>query len=204
MRPEFVLLAEQQDERRVIGSAGFRDLGDMTFYVRYTGSLDAAISTVARAVRDVDDKIGIIYVRTMNTQLDTNGPQRVLTRLLVLFAAVCLMIASIGQYAVVTFSMRRRVREFGVRIAVGASAGNILRLVLREGLLLTLAGLVAGSLLSYGVAVVLQGALFGVTPSDPLTYITVFLVLAAASLLACYLPARRASRVDPLAALRYE
>jgi predicted permease len=203
-RPKFVLLAEQQDERRVIGSMGFRDLGEMTFYVRYTGSFDAAVATFGRTMRDVDDKTGIIYVRTMNTQLDTNGPQRVLTRLLVLFAAVCLMIAAIGQYAVVTFSMRRRVREFGVRIAVGASAGNILRLVLREGLLLTLAGLVAGSLLSFGVAVVLQGVLFGVTPSDPLTYIAVILLLAAASLLACYLPARRASRVDPLAALRYE
>jgi predicted permease len=204
MRPKFVHLAEQQDERRVTGAVGFRDLGEMTFYVRYTGSLDAAISTFGRTLRDVDDKIGIVYVRTMNTQLDTNGPQRVLTRLLVLFAGVCLMIAAIGQYAVVTFSMRRRVREFGVRIAVGASVGNILRLVMREGLLLTFAGLVAGSLLSFGVAVVLRGFLFGVTPSDPLTYIVVFLLLATASLLACYLPARRASRVDPLVALRYE
>jgi len=76
--------------------------------------------------------------------------------------------------------------------------------VMREGMLLTLAGLVVGSLLSFGVAVALRGLLFGVTPSDPLTYAGVFLLLATASLLACYLPARRASRVDPLVALRYE
>ena len=124
--------------------------------------------------------------------------------LLVFFAATSLLIAAIGQYAVVTFSMGRRVREFGVRIAVGATSGNILRLVIREGMLLTLAGVVTGSLLSFGTATALRWLLFGITPSDPFTYAAVSALLTSASLLACYLPARRASRVDPFFALRYE
>jgi len=100
--------------------------------------------------------------------------------------------------------MRRRVREFGVRMAVGASSKQILRSVLNEGFMLTAIGLVVGFGLSLTVSIALRRFLIGVTPTDLRTYFGVFALLAMASVLACYLPARRASRVDPLVTLRYE
>jgi ABC-type antimicrobial peptide transport system permease subunit len=127
-----------------------------------------------------------------------------IARLLLIFSIVSLAIAAIGQYAVVAFNMRRRVREFGLRIALGASAGQVLGGVLREGLFLTCIGLMCGLALSVAVAVAARSVLFNVTPTDPQTYAGVFALLAAVSLLACCLPARGASRVDPVQALRQE
>jgi hypothetical protein len=100
--------------------------------------------------------------------------------------------------------IRRRAREFGVRIALGASARQVLSTVIGEGLALTVIGLAAGLLLSLGVAIAVRGALFGVTPTDPQTYAAVFVLLAVVALLACCLPARAATRVDPVRALRQE
>jgi putative ABC transport system permease protein len=100
--------------------------------------------------------------------------------------------------------MKRRTREFGVRVAMGASSRHIVRSVLREGLILTAAGLALGFALSLVAGVGLRTLLYGVTPSDAITYVGVSALLTAASMLACYLPARRASHVDPLVALRYE
>jgi ABC-type antimicrobial peptide transport system permease subunit len=201
---KFIFLAEQQDEDRVTGGASFFDSGETTFYVRYTGNLDAAVSSFSRTVREVDDRIAIGYIRTMKTQLDTSGPQRILTRLLMFFGVVSLVIAGIGQYAVVAFNMRRRLREFGIRLALGASPRSLLEMVLREGLFLTAAGLFTGFLLSFAVGTALRGFLFGVTPTDFRAYIAVSILLGAASILACYLPAHDAAHVDPLVALRDE
>jgi ABC-type antimicrobial peptide transport system permease subunit len=127
-----------------------------------------------------------------------------IARLLLIFSIVSLVIAAIGQYAVVAFNMRRRIREFGVRIALGASAGQVLAGVLREGLWLTAIGLMCGLALSVAIAVAARSVLFNVTPTDPQTYTGVFALLAVVSLLACCLPARMASRVDPVYALRHE
>ena len=204
-RPNFIFLAEQQDEVRATGGAGFLDSGETTFYIKYAASLDATISAVQRTVREVDERIPIVYLRTLSEQLEnaTFG-QRVITMLLTLFSLVSLLIAAAGQYAVVAFGMRRRVREFGVRMAVGASSKQILQSVLKEGFTLTAIGLVIGFGLSLTVSIALRRLLLGVTPTDIQTYLGVFALLATASVLACYLPARRASRVDPLVTLRYE
>jgi ABC-type antimicrobial peptide transport system permease subunit len=129
---------------------------------------------------------------------------RLISRLLLTFAGMSLLIAAVGQYAVMAFNMRRRTRDFGVRLALGASARQITGAVLREGAGLTVAGLAGGFVLSVGVATVLRGILFGVRPTDPPTYLVVFVLLACVSLFACYLPARRASRIDPVQALRQE
>ena len=114
--------------------------------------------------------------------------------LLGVFAAMSLVIAAIGQYAVVAFNTRRRTRDFGVRIALGASARQIVRSVLGQGAALTAIGLGLGALLSAAVATLLRGVLFGVTPTDPTTYLGVFVLLACVSLSASYLP-----RPSPLA-----
>jgi putative ABC transport system permease protein len=115
-----------------------------------------------------------------------------------------LLIAAIGQYAVVSFDMRRRVREFGLRIALGASHRQMLTSVVQEGLRFTGIGITIGVVLSLAIGEALGSVLYGVTPTDPVTYGAVFALLSMASLLACYLPARRATQIDPIAALRHE
>ena len=144
-------------------------------------------------------------MRTWDTQLySATWPIRVLTTLLMLFAGGSLFIAAIGQYAVVSFDMRRRVREVGLRMALGASSRQVLTRVIREGFTLTAIGLVLGFLLSLAAGTILGAALYGITATDPVTYAGVFALLSAASLLACYLPARQAARINPMTALRIE
>jgi predicted permease len=179
--------------------------GETTFYVRYGGSLDTIAPAVGRALADVDTRAPIVYVRTMATQLASiTSIIRMLTTMLGLFAVTSLVIATLGQYAVLAFTMKRRTRDVGLRMALGASAPQVLRSVIGEGLQLTFVGLSIGLTLSLVAARALRSALFGVTPVDPSTYACVVGVLAAASLLACWLPAWRASRVDPMKALRQE
>jgi ABC-type antimicrobial peptide transport system permease subunit len=130
--------------------------------------------------------------------------ERQVTTMLVGFALTSLVIAALGQYAAAMFNMRRRTRDFGVRMALGASTHQIQRSVVREAFLLTVPGLVIGFVLSAGVASAARVALFGVTPIDPLTYAGVLLTLALTSLFASYLPAWRAGRVSVVDALRQE
>ena len=144
-------------------------------------------------------------MRTWDTQIDAAVfPIRVLTLLLTLFAGGSLFIAVIGQYAVVSFDMRRRVRELGLRMALGASARQVLTTVIREGFTLTIVGVIIGFGLSLAAGRVLGQALYGITPTDPITYVGVLTLLSAVSLLACYVPARRAALIDPMKALRVE
>jgi putative ABC transport system permease protein len=204
-RPNFIFLAEQQDRSGITGRFDLRESGETTFYIRYAGSLDTVAPGVIAAIQQVDPRIAVVYSRTMNTQLETiTLPVRLIITLLTLFSGTSLVIAVMGQYAVVSFNMKRRTREFGVRVAMGASSRHIIQSVLNEGLVLTAAGLVVGFALSLVAGVALRTLLYGVTPSDSITYIGVSALLTAASMLACYLPARRASNVDPLVALRYE
>jgi putative ABC transport system permease protein len=195
-RPYFIFLSRRSDDR-----AG----GDRTFYVRYSGLLDNVGPAVGRALAEVDSRAPIVYMRTMETQLaEITSIVRVMTTMLSLFAAASLLIAMLGQYAALAFTMKRRTRDFGVRMALGASAEQILGAVIREGLRVTAVGLVIGSALSLVSGRALRSLLFGVTSTDPLTYGGVVAVLAGASLLACWIPGWRASRVDPMKALREE
>jgi len=190
------------DQRSAWQSAGG---GEVTLYVRHAGSVESVAGAVGPTLRDLDRRISIVYLRTMDEQLDALAlSASMIARLLAIFSLVSLVIAAIGQYAVVAFNMRRRIREFGVRIALGASAGQVVGGVLREGLLLTALGLACGLALSIAVAVAARSVLFNVTPTDPQTYAGVFAILAIVSLIACCLPARSASRVDPVRALRQE
>jgi putative ABC transport system permease protein len=141
----------------------------------------------------------------MERELDAaRWPVLTIITLLTTFAAGSLIIAVIGQYAVVAFSMRRRTRDLGVRMALGASSRDILGDVVGEGLRMTGVGLAIGFALSLAAGAALKSVLYGISPTDARTYAGVFGLLAAASLLACYLPARRATRIDPIQALRQE
>jgi ABC-type antimicrobial peptide transport system permease subunit len=124
--------------------------------------------------------------------------------MLLFFAGGSLLIAALGQYAITAFNMRRRTRDFGVRMALGASSNQIQGGVLREAFRLTAFGLAIGFLLSVGAGLAFKSVLFGITPTDPATFSMVFALLAFASLLASYLPAWRASRVNVVEALRQE
>jgi predicted permease len=182
-----------------------RGPGERTLWLRYRGRLDAVAPAIGRAIRAEDPRVPLVTLRTLDSQLAIDfWPVRALTTLLTLFAVGSLVIAVVGQYAVVAFDMRRRIREFGVRIAMGASSRQILTSVLQEGFRLTAFGLVIGFGLSVLTGVGLSRALYGITPTDPLTYGSVFVLLCVVSIAACSLPAIRASRVNPIATLRQE
>jgi len=204
-RPNYVLLT---DQRAVVGDTGFNPVATgrtSALLLRFTGDFAALADAVPSILSSVDPRVGIEFKETMQMRLDEqNAGTRLLPKMLLIFAGLSLLIAAIGQYAVAAFNMRRRVRDFGIRIALGASSRIVLGSVLREGAALTLIGLAVGTVLSLGVAMAMRGVLYGVTPTDPQTYVGVFALLGCVSLIACYLPARRAASVDPVQALRQE
>jgi putative ABC transport system permease protein len=120
------------------------------------------------------------------------------------FGLLALLLAAVGLYGVVAYHVTLRTREIGIRMAIGAQPGDVFRLVLRQGLIITLIGVGIGLLFSAAISRLMTNVLYGVSPTDLVTYIGAALLWLAVSLIACYLPARRAARVEPLAALRYE
>jgi putative ABC transport system permease protein len=167
-----------------------------------TGLLREAVK---KAIHEINPDQTLPGMRTLEAiKTDSLGPNRFRALLLATFAGLSLVLAAIGIYGVISYSMSQRTREIGIRVALGASRGNILRLVLRQGLSLTLLGLVVGIGGALGLTRVLASMLFGVTGHDPLTMGVVAAVLGLVALLACLLPARKATRVDPVIALRTE
>jgi predicted permease len=171
-----------------------------------TRSDPALLATAVReTLRSVIGKDHPILMETMETRLaDSILPQRFQTALIASFSVVGLVLAAVGIYGVVSYSVARRVREFGVRIAIGARRADILRLVVRQALPVVAVGLGLGLIAAMILTRVLRAFLYAVEPLDPATFAGVSIFLGAVALVASYLPARRAARVDPMAALRYE
>jgi putative ABC transport system permease protein len=177
----------------------------MTVLVRTNGSTEGIAASLEREVRALDKVQPISDVRTMNEWLaDSIARSRFATLLLGIFALVALMLASLGIYGVMAYSVTQRTNEIGIRMALGATRANVVGLVLRRGLLLAVIGVAIGLMGSLGLTRLLAGLLFGVSVTDPAIFILVPIILLAISVLAVILPARRATRVDPLVALRYE
>jgi putative ABC transport system permease protein len=162
-------------------------------------------ASVTSEVHSMDPNIPIFDVKTMDQRLSESLARRRFSMLaLGLFAGFALLLAIVGIYGVISYSVAQRTNELGIRLALGASHGHVLRLVLSEGFKLALAGIVLGIVLSFAVTRFLSSLLFGVGATDVFTFAALSILLIIVSLFACYLPARRATRVDPLEALRYE
>jgi putative ABC transport system permease protein len=176
---------------------------DYEFVVRTARDVAAVNSAVQSAVHGLDPALPIIRLRSMNDVFgDSVSRQRFLSVLLAIFAAVALLLAAIGTYGVLSYLVTERQREIGIRVALGASAGGIVRLVLGQGLTIAVLGIVSGVIGALALARLTQSLLFGVSPTDPTTYAVVGVAILAIALLACLVPAQRAMRVDPLAAIR--
>jgi len=176
----------------------------MQFAVRAAGGdPQALVNSVRAAVHDVDRDLPVTRVETMDAALaDSIATERLMTSLLLAFAGVALVMAAAGLYGVIAYTVTQRTQEIGVRMALGADPRAVVRLVAAEGLRLTAAGMVAGTLAAAVVSRALRGMLFDVSPADPITYAAVLALFAATAAVALIIPARRALRVDPLTALR--
>jgi putative ABC transport system permease protein len=156
-------------------------------------------------VSQLDPAMPIFGIQTMREIRNHNvAPERLNLGLLGGFAVLALMLAIIGLYGLLAFTVAQRKREIGIRMALGAQRFDVLHLVVGQGMRLILAGVVIGLLGSVALTRVLASVLFKVEPTDPLTFVTVTLLLCVVALLACYIPARRATKVDPMVALRFE
>jgi putative ABC transport system permease protein len=178
---------------------------NMSIIVRASVDPNSLIKSIETQVRSIEKDQALTEIRTLERIKDESmAGNRLRTMLLTVFASIALLLAGIGIYGVMSYSVAQRSHELGVRCALGASAWQLVALVLRSGALMTIIGLVIGIAGAFAVTRTLTTLLFSVTPNDPLTLGAVGVTLAAIALVACYLPARRVTRVDPIEALRYE
>ncbi|MCH7545600.1 MAG: FtsX-like permease family protein [Planctomycetes bacterium] len=177
----------------------------MTFYVRTDGDTQMLISPMKSAIGEIDVNLPVSNVLTLNQVIiDNIGAYGTLVGILITLAGIALLLSCVGLYGVIAYTVELRTRELGIRIALGAKAGDVLRLVLWRGVIITLIGVVIGLGLAAALAMLLKNVMFGVSPTDPTTYLQISAVLMLVAIVACYIPARRATKVDPMVALRYE
>lgn len=177
----------------------------MTFEVRTAGDPVPLAPAIRQAVREVDSNLPVVGIRTQVEQANESlRIERLFARLLSFFGLLALLLAAIGLYGVMAYAAAQRTKEIGIRMALGAQRYDVLKLVLSQGMILTLIGVALGAAGALSLTRLMKSLLFGVSATDPVTFIAIALLLAAVALLASYVPARRATKIDPLVALRYE
>ena len=180
------------------------DMG-LAFYIRTTIDPDKAIATMRREVRAVDPNVAIVDALPLAEHIvNTLYAEEVAASLLSTLGGLALLLAAVGLYSVMAYSVTQRTHEIGIRMALGAESMHVLKLVVSQGLALTFMGIGAGLLAALALTRLLTSFLYGTTTTDPTTFITVSFLLATVAVLASYIPARKATRVDPMEALRYE
>jgi len=179
--------------------------GNMNYVVRTSTDSLAIESSIRSVVREMDPSLPVYNLKTMNDVVSKSMVQpRFLALLLATFSGIALFLAAIGIYGVMAYSVAQRTQEIGVRMALGAQPLHVLRLIFGQSLMMLLIGTAIGLAGAFALTRLMSTLLFGVTATDPLTYVSVVGILTFVALLACYIPARRAAKVDPLIALRYE
>ena len=174
-------------------------------FVRTAGNPSDLAAAVRNVVAGIDRNLPVAHIETMSDVIrDTVAPRRFNTLVLTLFSGIALMLAALGIYGVMAYSVAESTHELGIRMALGARKSHVLGLIIRKGVMLTLIGVAIGLAIALALTRVMSTLLFGVAPTDATTFVAVSLLLIFVALLACYVPARRATKVDPLVALRYE
>jgi len=195
---------EQEAPLQVYLPLALRNSSSVGLVVRTEGAPLAFAKTVEQAIRSLDKDLPL-RSRSMDELLgNARARQRLTLTLLAILAGLALLLAGIGIYGVMSYAVTERQQELGIRLALGATTRDVLRLVLVQGMKLALLGLVLGLAAAFAATRWLQGLLYGVAPTDPLTFVGVALLLSGVALVACWLPARRATKVDPVIALRCE
>jgi putative ABC transport system permease protein len=194
---ELYFLAEQRPRLTASSPA------NMNIVIRSSLPSTALASDIRRIVQSLDPMLPIVKLRSMEEVFSESAARpRFLAELLAIFAGLALALAAIGTYGILSYSVSERTKEIGIHMALGATRGSVLGMVLGQGMRLTIVGLVTGLVASFGLTRLLQAQLFNVKPTDPLTVSLVALFIACVALIACYVPARRATHVDPMVMLR--
>jgi ABC-type antimicrobial peptide transport system permease subunit len=179
--------------------------GGASFELRTAADPQAILPAIREVVSQVSTNLPLFDVKTESVQIDRLlFQERLVARLASFFGLLALVLACVGLYGLLSYEVSRRTREIGIRMALGAHPGSLLKLVLRQGIVLAVAGAAVGIGVALGVTRYLTSMLYDVHANDPLTMIAVAALLTVVALTACYIPARRAMRVDPMVALRYE
>jgi ABC-type antimicrobial peptide transport system permease subunit len=179
--------------------------GAVTFYVRTAGDPLTVAQAARQVVRRMDAALPMYDLKTVDTQIDeTHFLDRLLAWLSIAFGCLATLLATIGLYGTTAYSVTRRTQEIGIRMALGAARGNVLRLVMQEVLILVVVGLIVGVAASLALGRLIESQLFEMKAGDPAVFAGAIAVVALVSVLAGYVPARRASRIDPMEALRWE
>ena len=177
----------------------------MNVAVRTSVDPKSMLAAIQSAIREVDKDQPVYQVQTIDELIGASvGTRRFALMILILFAGLALVLAVSGIYSVISYSVTQRTQEIGIRMALGARGGDVLRLVLGQFMRLTVIGVALGLVAAYVLTRLMTSLLFGVTPTDITTFVLVSIGLSLVALIACLIPARRATRVDPLVALRYE
>jgi len=206
--------SSQRDEIQPTMYSSFRQerpLNGATFEVRTAGDPTSTVAAVRGAVREIDPNLPVQNVKTQVEQADeTLRMERLFAKLLTLFALLAQQLAAIGLFGVLAYTVSQRTHEIGIRMALGANRGNVMKMIVWQGMTLAVLGVILGLIGAWVLTkyleswVSLSKMLFGVKVNDPLTYGLIAVLLTVVALIACYIPARRATKVDPLVALRYE
>jgi putative ABC transport system permease protein len=195
------------DSNRVQGYFSFSQVpfSGMTVIIKGQGDPNQLIASARNQIRNLDSDQPIYNIRTMDEiRGESIAPQRLNLTLLTIFAAIAFVLAVVGIYGVMSYAVTQRTHEIGIRMAIGAQPRDVFRMILGQGMFLTIIGMVAGLLGAFALTRLMATMLFNVKPTDPLTFAAVAFLLIAVALIACYIPGRRATKVDPVDSLRYE
>jgi putative ABC transport system permease protein len=196
-----------QDSKRVQGYFAFKQnpSDGMTVVLKASGDPNQLIAAVRQQVKTVDPDQPIYSIRTMDEiRAESVAPERLNLTLLSIFAGIALILAIVGIYGVMSYSVTQRTHEIGIRMAIGAQPRDVFRMVIGQGMMLALIGVGIGLVGAFGLTRLMTTMLFGVEPTDPATFAAIAVLLTGVALVACYIPGRRATRVDPVESLRYE